>query len=102
MVDQMLGPTPTGDAARLVVSELVANAVEHARGRIELEIRVGATVLIGVRDHSPDMPYVEHDHLLADRGRGMRLVEAVSRRWWVDREPDAKVVWCEIGLPTTC
>jgi hypothetical protein len=30
-------------------------------------------------------------------GRGLYLIEAVSRRWGVEVTPDGKTVWAELG-----
>jgi anti-sigma regulatory factor (Ser/Thr protein kinase) len=82
------------DDARLVVSELVTNAVVHARTRIELTIIVrGAVVRIEVTDFGVDRPQL---WARDEGGRGIPIVEAMSREWGVVDLGSAKTVWCEL------
>lgn len=99
LVDEVLEGGPFLSAARLVMSELATNAVRWGGGRVRVEVRAGATVRIGVWDPGRGEPVIEDTHLLADRGRGMAIVEALSLRWWVERDRDGKTVWSEIGPP---
>jgi anti-anti-sigma regulatory factor/anti-sigma regulatory factor (Ser/Thr protein kinase) len=87
--------------AVLLASELVANAVIHARTdlRLRLELR-GDLLHLAVRDGSPRLlrlatiPDPE-----AEGGRGLWLVEQLARAWGVNRHPDGgKVVWCTLNL----
>ena len=91
--------TAVEDAA-VVVSELVTNAVVHARSGPLLVLSVRGDVLrIVVRDDdggTPPQPLAVDDD--ASHGRGLALVEAISRRWGVERQPDGgKSVWCELA-----
>lgn len=83
--------------AQLAVTELVANAVVHARSDLTVRIRVDGRVLLEVSDRDPEAAVapepVEPDHL---GGRGLQLVEHVSRRWGVARGTESKTVWCEV------
>ncbi|MCU4183361.1 ATP-binding protein [Acidiferrimicrobium sp. IK] len=115
-------PVVAGDAA-LVVSELVTNAVLHARTAVDLAVGVtDATVRIEVTDAS-DMPVfippplpilVPEDEIfdepvvpdlddlidaLATTGRGMELVASISTRWGVTAHAEGgKTVWAEVGI----
>jgi anti-sigma regulatory factor (Ser/Thr protein kinase) len=83
--------------ARLITSELAANAVRHARSpfRLALSSR-DSTVRILVHDESTAVPTMpDHDPLFPS-GRGMQLIAAIARRWGVDRAADGKVVWAEL------
>ena len=85
------------EAARLVVSELVTNAVVHAGTMIELDVVVREDVLrIEVTDSGTDRPNVwtEHD----TSGRGLPIVEALGHAWGVLDLGSAKTVWCELSL----
>jgi anti-sigma regulatory factor (Ser/Thr protein kinase) len=87
------------EAVQLIVSELVTNAIRHARGEIELCVAVvGTTVRIEVTDESPDCEavIVQMDDALRPNGRGLRMVEAFSRSWGCRTGPDRKVVWAEV------
>ena len=74
------------DAAALVTTELVTNAVVHAQTLLHLTlVRAGCQVRLGVRDRGggyaasdPDLPYASSLH-----GRGLALVESFTRGWGV-------------------
>jgi anti-sigma regulatory factor (Ser/Thr protein kinase) len=84
------------DDARLVVSELVTNAVKHARTRIELTIVLRAAVVrIEVTDFGVDRPQL---WVGDEGGRGIPIVEALSRDWGVLDLGSAKTVWCELTV----
>jgi len=93
-------PELAGDAT-LVVSELVANAVEHAGTDIIVLIRLRpGGVRIEVCDDDDRMPRIpDHEGVLHRRGRGIRLVEKVSRRWGALPTATGKVVWATLRRP---
>lgn len=87
-------PEDTVERARLIVSELVTNAVLHARTEIELRCEhdaEGARFEIGDAHRGGPMP----KRYVADSptGRGMRLVAALAQSWGVARTARGKVVW---------
>jgi hypothetical protein len=85
------------DATRLLVSELVTNAVLHARTDIEVVVRLLRTgVRVEVHDASPATPVVRHYDDEAMTGRGLALVDELARRWGVDRVEGGKSVWFEL------
>ncbi|MFE1171745.1 ATP-binding protein [Streptomyces sp. NPDC058773] len=87
-----------GDGA-LVVSELVTNAVQHARSEaIRLVVsRPGpATVRIGVVDKSKAPPRPRRKGSEGVSGRGLVLVTALSDDWGTDPLPWGKRVWSEL------
>jgi sigma-B regulation protein RsbU (phosphoserine phosphatase) len=84
--------------ARLVVSELVTNAVVHAGTEIELNVVVcGDAIRIEVTDLGADLPRIWAD---GDdtTGRGLPIVEALARAWGVVERSAGKTVWCELLL----
>lgn len=88
------------DDVLLLLSEVVTNAIHHARSEVEMVLaRRGDMVRVEIRDASPALPVQEamsHDAL---RGRGMGIVAAVASRWGVDSIPDdGKTVWFEVGV----
>ncbi|MCZ2816792.1 ATP-binding protein [Modestobacter sp. VKM Ac-2984] len=85
--------------AELLVTELVANVVDHAGGDVlTLELGLaGAWLRIGVVDGSAVMPVVRALSLTEERGRGMRLVAAIADRWGAEEHPDGKRVWFELS-----
>jgi anti-anti-sigma regulatory factor/anti-sigma regulatory factor (Ser/Thr protein kinase) len=96
-----LPDTTLVDRAVLLASELVTNAVVHARTelRLRLELR-GELLHLAVRDGSPRLlRLVSVPDPEAEGGRGLWLVEQLARAWGVNRHPDGgKVVWCTLRL----
>lgn len=106
---------PLADTAELVASELVTNAVLHARTTFELRLRrLTKGLLIEVHDDSPLIPLERSapgrgeaallsgdsvDELvnLGATGRGLRLVERCAARWGVRHEGAGKAVWALLG-----
>ncbi|WP_238499023.1 SpoIIE family protein phosphatase [Streptosporangium soli] len=87
------------DATELMVSELVANAVNYGTGPIELRLLRGATLLCEVADRSPQRPTLLHPDLDDEAGRGLNLVNRLAYRWGSRPTPIGKIVWCEVRLP---
>jgi len=87
------------DSALLLVSELVTNAVLHARSRFELVVRLdGERLRVEVHDESGAQPTRKHYAVSAGTGRGLMLVERLADRWGVDSSGGAgKRVWFELG-----
>lgn len=99
--------------AELVVSELVSNAVAastdahghpvYAGGCVPV-IRVclltdGARVLVEVCDQAPGVPQVREAAADDESGRGLVLVDAISRKWgWCPATGrQGKIVWAEVS-----
>ncbi|MGW2076759.1 ATP-binding protein [Streptomyces sp. NPDC001939] len=92
----------TCDAAALVISELVTNAIVHtASSRIVCELHDGDDrVRIAVRDEgwAPGEPHParrvapEEEH-----GRGLLLVAAVSTAWGAQETGPGLLVWAELA-----
>ncbi|WP_371482498.1 ATP-binding protein [Kitasatospora sp. NBC_00315] len=92
------------EVGELLVSELVANAVEHVRmpaGRvIELRCRVAAGHLrIEVADAGGELPRVRELTVEAESGRGLRLVRELALAWGCCPRTggNGKVVWAVVG-----
>lgn len=85
------------DAAVLLVSELVANAVLHARTPIGVVVRRNDHGLrIEVHDGERRAPARKHYSSMATTGRGLVLVERLARDWGVATEQGGKSVWFEL------
>ncbi len=78
------------DDAALVVTELAANAVVHARSEFTVVLSAGMT---GVRIAVHDNEGVDEARLIIRTGRGLGLVSRLSRSWGADRADCGKVVW---------
>jgi anti-sigma regulatory factor (Ser/Thr protein kinase) len=96
LVRDLLGawkaPHDAGDAA-LLVTELVANVVDHVAGEASfaLELTLSERWLrISVADGSTLRPLVREFEAGVPRGRGMRLVAGIADRWGVEDHADGK------------
>lgn len=90
--------TDTGDSAVLIASELVTNAVLHARTSVTLRVEAqGPTVRIEVFDENPRLPVMAPCPTNATSGRGLALVTALATAWGMENRRDGKVVWAEVG-----
>jgi anti-sigma regulatory factor (Ser/Thr protein kinase) len=83
----------------LVTSELFANACLHGRGPVQLSlVRGPGHVQLHVSDRGPgwgngtvpDGPLPEDEH-----GRGLLIVNALSRAWGMTMRPEGHTVWAE-------
>jgi anti-sigma regulatory factor (Ser/Thr protein kinase) len=105
------GLAALGDDAELVVSELVTNGVQASRTMTHAAIRLWLAsdqvqVVICTWDASPQPPVRMDAADDAEHGRGLLLVEAVSKEWgWFPAEPGSppadghhgKVVWAVVS-----
>lgn len=87
------------DAAELALTELIANVVRYVPGRhcrTLIEYRP-AGVRVEVSDGCPRLPRLPDRDELADGGRGLLLVDAVTDAWGVEPYADGrgKTVWFE-------
>jgi anti-sigma regulatory factor (Ser/Thr protein kinase) len=89
------------DDLLIVVSELVSNAVIHARTRLRLVIRYdGRHLLTEVFDGDPQLP-VPPDHPGDVGGRGLFLVDRLSHRCGSEAVGVGKRVWAEFAMPSS-
>ncbi|MET7965728.1 SpoIIE family protein phosphatase [Micromonospora sp. NPDC005305] len=95
--------------ALLLTTELTTNAVEHARTELDIEVEAdpaGLTVtvtdfasgpvdelMVGVRNITSDITEV------AERGRGLLLVDHFASRWGTTYLPTGKGVWFRLDRP---
>ncbi|MEV4540466.1 SpoIIE family protein phosphatase [Micromonospora echinaurantiaca] len=102
-LDQLL------NEALLLTTELSTNAVEHAGTELDIEVvadRTGLTVMVsdfasgpvdeltvGVRNDATEITEV------AERGRGLLLVDHFASRWGTTYLPSGKGVWFRLDRP---
>ncbi|MGH3887094.1 MAG: ATP-binding protein [Pseudonocardiaceae bacterium] len=92
-------PAMVTDAV-VVASELTDNMVYHARsdGWLRLELRSNR-LTVAVADADPRPPRLRVPGLGAAGGRGLVLVDKLSRNWGTaSRLPDGKVVWAVLTV----
>ncbi|MFG2599600.1 ATP-binding protein [Streptomyces sp. NPDC048462] len=85
------------DDGALIVSELVSNAVQHARRqsiRVGVDRRGAARVCVGVVDFSRVPP--THRAPMGEHGRGLLLVATLAGSWGTEPLPWGKRVWAEL------
>ena len=88
--------------AAMVVTELVANAVDHAGTpstlRVDLDDR---GLYVAVRDGRPDRaPRPRPVDPTAPRGRGLQMIDALTASWGVTVHADGKTVWATLRRAT--
>jgi anti-sigma regulatory factor (Ser/Thr protein kinase) len=90
------------DDATLVVSELIANGVLHARTELSLSVdAAGDGIRVSVADGSSVVPQWMPSGLGATSGRGLMLVDRLSSAWGVTSVAGGgKVVWAQIDHAT--
>jgi anti-sigma regulatory factor (Ser/Thr protein kinase) len=83
------------DDVLLVVSELVTNAITHARTPVTVTLeRSGPCVVLTVCDLSPSVPVMRTADAMAGGGRGLMIVDVLSGDWGVKVSPSgSKTVW---------
>lgn len=90
------------EAAELLATELVSNALRHTKGPAALRVRWAGRVLrIGVWDADPTPPEPSPGvSAYAEEGRGLVLIRDCSDGWgWYPlggRGDSGKYVWCEL------
>jgi anti-sigma regulatory factor (Ser/Thr protein kinase) len=85
--------------AELLTSELVTNALLHARSDVTVSVAVAdGTAEIGVTDRSAEPPRPRRAADGAEGGRGLRLVDRVAADWGVAYLGSGKQVWCRLDV----
>lgn len=101
MAETLSHATPTvAEVVSLLVSEMVTNAVLHARTDIHVSIEHGEDVIrVEVSDQCASGPMVRHFTQQSATGRGLQLVEQLADRWGSEPVDGGKVVWFELASP---
>ncbi len=101
MLARLDGNLPEGmaDDARLLTSELVANAVEHADGDGRVEVRMDLSderLRVEVYDSGAGFDWVpRRSDAGNERGWGLHFTDAVASRWSMERG-ERNCVWFEL------
>jgi anti-sigma regulatory factor (Ser/Thr protein kinase) len=91
------------DDLQLVVSELVTNAMLHAQPPYTVSLRAFETTLrLEMLDGANAEPSMMVAGPLDTYGRGVMIVQALSRDWGVlTRTSGGKTVWADFDIPRT-
>ena len=82
------------DPVRLVVSELATNAVIHGQAPFVVTLsREDDTVRVAVRDDPVWVAAPAPDQVLPAGGRGLGIVDVLSRDWGIITDVGSKTVW---------
>lgn len=101
-------PVEVANDLELLVSELVTNSVRYAGERgddrngfddsIELLVtRTDGELRVAVRDRGPGFAPEGLNGVDEEGGRGLLIVEALSKAWGVDRAAHSCTVWCTLA-----
>jgi two-component sensor histidine kinase len=88
----------------LVISELLSNALRHAAplpgSKIRVAWRIDAdSVQVSVRDGGgPTVPELGEPTQAATGGRGLRIVQKLSRSWGTTTGDEGTTVWAEVPV----
>lgn len=86
------------DALALAVSELASNVVLHANTRFVVLVEpLSDGVRVSVTDGDPSVPRLRDAGPESITGRGLMIVESLSRRLRIDQDGSGKTVWFELG-----
>ncbi len=103
---ELLGvPTDVVDDAQLALSEMIGNAVRHARPRSDgsvlarWEVAAGALRIAVVDGGGDSEPAVQRSRPDGGSGRGLAIVAALASDWGVEHTGSDTRVWAEIPLP---
>jgi len=98
-------PVPLVQMVELLTTELVTNAVLHAKTSIHLGVTCGDhSVLVTVQDHSLQTPGEEQLHFdgdqVIDTGRGMMVLAALADDfgWSLLPDENGKVMWFTLAI----
>ncbi|MFG2131004.1 ATP-binding protein [Streptomyces sp. NPDC048751] len=91
------------EAAELLATELITNAVQHTKGPAAIRLHATHdTLRIGVWDSDPNPPRPAQDSTPdSEGGRGLTLVLTCADAWgWTEHRDSAgtgKYIWCELA-----
>ena len=99
-------PSQVVDESEIVVSELLSNAIRHARPLADGNLRVhwkvkGGVVEVEVTDGGSDSsPRPAPRTIWAPSGRGLRIVRSLAHEWGVTEDRSGSTVWASLGGPS--
>ena len=97
-------PADAVESARLVISEVVTNAVLHATTPLTIsgELYDGdRRARVAVADGHRGAPLPKHYEPDSATGRGVQLIASLAKEWGVAVTPDGKCVWFVVEADAT-
>jgi len=89
------------DKCLLVVSELVTNAVTAGRTVVSITVEIHREhVRVAACDDGPGLPRPVAAGADDRHGRGLAIVDSLSRAWGVQRQSHGKQVWSDVAIPS--
>lgn len=86
------------EAAELLVSEVVTNALLHAGTPIDVAFSLAEDgLLVEIGDGSPHLPALRSYAPTAGTGRGLMMLEKMVEDWGVVSHPTGKTVWFHLA-----
>lgn len=86
------------DSAMLLTTELVTNAVIHARSPVGVTLKLAEGRLrVEVADQGPGALAMREPVPGDMHGRGLRLIEALASAWGTSSDGQGKLVWFELA-----
>jgi anti-sigma regulatory factor (Ser/Thr protein kinase) len=80
-----------------VVSEVVTNAIIHARTPFSVSVLAGESAIhVEVKDGSTTVPARRKHETV--KGRGLDIINAMADRWGVTSQLNGKTVWFEVDM----
>jgi|ERR1700678_2159551 anti-sigma regulatory factor (Ser/Thr protein kinase) len=99
-VTEVIGQHAAADDAVLLTSELVTNALVHARDATTVTVTVTlTTALIRIDVHDDGQTGIPHwrdADSRAEDGRGFQIVNTLAQRWGFTRERNRTCCWFEV------
>ena len=90
------------DTVALLTSELVTNAVVHAKSTPQIVVQATEHQLrIEVHDQELTSPVRRVPDAAGPGGRGLLLLDELATEWGVEPRPGGKAVWFTVARPTT-
>ncbi|HMG61621.1 MAG TPA: ATP-binding protein, partial [Streptosporangiaceae bacterium] len=86
-------------ATEVLVSELVTNAIRHARPPLQLRMILDTTLSCEVSDASTTAPHLRRAGRYDEGGRGLMLVARLASRWGTRYTRTGKTIWAQQPLP---
>lgn len=88
----------TVEAAELIVSELVTNAVRYGAPPVRLRLlHADGRLTCEVHDTGTAAPHLRHARTADEGGRGLFIVSQLADRWGARHTAAGKILWTELG-----